>query len=828
MAATNAQLQSSPVKFWWRHAYVRIITFVLVYLLAIYIGLDYVTDPEGYSVIWPASGVALAALLLSPRRQWRLILAAIFVINLFSNLLFGVSLPVSAGFAFVNTLEPALAGWLIVWLRKGRVTFTRLADVLALTLAATVVNALTALMGALVPTFAFGSPFRDTWLSWWILDGLSMVAVTPFIVTWARAETLSQGKVTPKIIFETIIWMVLLCAATWFMFGMSGVDIYVEQRPYMLYPILVWGALRFSPRASSTALVLTGIIALAGTMAGTGTYPLGGQTSREYLIGVQGFFMVACITILLLSSTIAERTEVTRTLADRNLFVESLINTSPDILYIYDIVERKNVYSNDGIQRILGYTTTEIQDMGEQLIPSLMHPEDFEVYLNEIFPRYMHTDDGELITHQYRMKHKNGKWRILESDEFIYLRNPDGSPRQIFGAIRDITERKQAEAELLETRQRLEDVVNAAPYGAHTYELHSDGKLVFIGANRSADVILGVEHSQFIGKTIEEAFPALTQTEIPTAYRHVASTGEPYYQEQIEYDEQGIVGAYEVHGLQISPNKMTAFFRDVTERKKAEAEQERLFDELERKNKELESLVYVASHDLRSPLVNIQGFSQNLKKYLEQITELLQNAKSLEEFRALAQPILKERTPKAFHFIESSSDKMDALIGGLLRISRVGSVVLQIKPVDMEQMLQEILDTMAYQIKEAGAWIKLESPLATCQGDQNQLNQVFSNLLDNALKYRDSGRPLTITISSKVEAQMVIYIISDTGLGIQPVDQNRIWELFRRLDVDETVPGEGLGLTLARRIVERHGGRLRVESEPGVGSRFYVELPTVT
>ena len=85
-----------------------------------------------------------------------------------------------------------------------------------------------------------------------------------------------------------------------------------------------------------------------------------------------------------------------------------------------------------------------------------------------------------------------------------------------------------------------------------------------------------------------------------------------------------------------------------------------------------------------------------------------------------------------------------------------------------------------------------------------------------------------ITISSKVEAQMVIYIISDTGLGIELEDQNKIWELFRRLDVDETVPGEGLGLTLARRIVERHGGRLRVESEPGIGSRFYVELPAVT
>ena len=828
MTHTSAQMKSDLMGSWRQNSYVKIAIFSLLYLLAIYFGLAFVTRPEGLSIIWPASGVALAVLLISPRREWPVLFAIIFVTNITFNLIFGSSLAVSAGFALANTAEPALGGFLIAWLQKERITFTRLSDVIALTLAATITNAITALMGTFVPVLAFGASIRDTWLTWWILDGLSIVAITPFLITWVTGGTTILDSTTPGRRIETLVWLFILGFTTWFMFGMSGVDLYVEQRPYMLYPILVWGALRFSPRASSSALVLASAIALAGTMAGTGIYPLGGHTIREYLIGVQGFFMVACITTLMLSATITERKGDAKNLAERNLFIESIVNTSPDILYIYDIIERRNIYSNEGIQKILGYSTEEVYQMGEQLISNLMHPDDFEVYLQETYPKYLQAKDGELITHQYRMQHRNGDWRILESDELIYLRQPDGSPRQIFGVVRDITDRKKAEEISLEAQERLQNIVNAAPYGAHTYELHLDGSLVFVSANRSADVILGVNHGQFIGKTIEDAFPALTETEIPAAYRQVASSGEPYYQEQIAYDEQGIVGAYEVHGLQISPNKMTAFFRDVTERKKVEAEREHLMAELERKNKELESLVYVASHDLRSPLVNIQGFGENLKKYLGQISEMLQNAKTLDEFREEAHPILTERTPIALHFIESSSAKMDTLINGLLRISRVGRTTLQISQIDMEQMFGSILDSMAFQIEKVNAQIELKTPLAPCQADKNLLNQVFSNILDNALKYRAPERPLHITISSLIEPRMVIYVIADTGLGISAKDQEKIWELFRRIDGDEAIPGEGLGLTLARRIVEHHGGRLRVESEPGVGSWFYVELPATT
>ncbi len=131
-------------------------------------------------------------------------------------------------------------------------------------------------------------------------------------------------------------------------------------------------------------------------------------------------------------------------LRERNRFIESLINLSPDIIYIYDIVDNKNVYINYGIQKILGYTTPEINEMGIKVIPMLMHPDDLKTYLKETLPKYANAKDNEPIIHEYRMKHKDGTLRWLVSNEVIYLRKQDGSPKQIFGMIHDITELKQA------------------------------------------------------------------------------------------------------------------------------------------------------------------------------------------------------------------------------------------------------------------------------------------------------------------------------------------------------------------------------------------------
>ena len=162
------------------------------------------------------------------------------------------------------------------------------------------------------------------------------------------------------------------------------------------------------------------------------------------------------------------------------------------------------------------------------------------------------------------------KWYEVLLDPIV---DDNGKLVSILHTLRSIDDRKRAELEMAKSAERFRLMIDNAPYGAHIYELTGDGQLIFVGANSSADKILGVDNSQFVGKTIEQAFPDLVSTDVPEAYRMVATTGQPYSTESISYsDDKGIAGAFEVCAFQTSPNHMTALFRDITEKKRHEEE----------------------------------------------------------------------------------------------------------------------------------------------------------------------------------------------------------------------------------------------------------------
>jgi PAS domain S-box-containing protein len=262
------------------------------------------------------------------------------------------------------------------------------------------------------------------------------------------------------------------------------------------------------------------------------------------------------------------------------------------------------------------------------------------------------------------------------------------------------------------------------------------------------------------------------------------------------------------------PVQYVAIRTDITARKADEERLARYAQELAEKNKELETVVYVASHDLRSPLVNVQGFSQELARACESI-----HAKAAHAPEGLLRVAELDEELN----VGASVRKMDALLAGLLRISRLGRVALNIQSLDMNGLAAAAVEAIRFQIDQAGAAIRVE-PLPGCLGDPTMLGQVFSNLLDNALKYRDPGRPLQLRLSGRIEAGRAIYAVADNGLGISPDHQAKVFEIFHRLDPVAT-EGEGLGLTIAQRILERQNGKIWVESRPGVGSTFFVALP---
>jgi signal transduction histidine kinase len=263
--------------------------------------------------------------------------------------------------------------------------------------------------------------------------------------------------------------------------------------------------------------------------------------------------------------------------------------------------------------------------------------------------------------------------------------------------------------------------------------------------------------------------------------------------------------------------------QEIAEHRVTEQQRDHLMSELEQKNKELEGIIYVASHDLRSPLVNVQGFSRKLAKSCADLERIIDELGPDAWQRARFEPILRESIPKSLGFIAGSAERMDSLLTGLLRLSRLGKAALCFERLDMQAILAKIVSSMTYQIEATGSVVELGT-LAPCLADAVQVTQIFSNLLDNAIKYRSPLRPLRVRVFSEEAGDTVRYCVEDNGIGIPGDQQDKIWDIFHRLNPQES-PGEGLGLTMARRIVDRLGGSIRVESEAGSGSRFYVVLP---
>jgi len=264
---------------------------------------------------------------------------------------------------------------------------------------------------------------------------------------------------------------------------------------------------------------------------------------------------------------------------------------------------------------------------------------------------------------------------------------------------------------------------------------------------------------------------------------------------------------------------------DNTARKLVEAEQKKLDQRLRDANEEIQRFAHVVSHDLRSPLVNIMGFASELDVWRKQIFERLgalraqvggaQDGESDE--------VLRNDVEEALSFIKSSVTKMDRLIGALLKLSREGQRQFQPQFIDMSQLLQSTLEALAYQAQAVNAKISIgELPAIT--SDRLALEQVFSNLMDNAVKYLRVGVPGSIEVGATESDGAITYEVRDNGRGIDARDRERIFDLFRRSGIQDR-PGDGIGLAHARTLVRRLGGSINVESEPDQGTVFKVTLP---
>ncbi|MCK5010125.1 MAG: PAS domain S-box protein, partial [Deltaproteobacteria bacterium] len=398
----------------------------------------------------------------------------------------------------------------------------------------------------------------------------------------------------------------------------------------------------------------------------------------------------------------------------------------------------------------------------------------------------------------------------------------------IIAVVRDITERKNAEEELKKSEEKYHSLIENA--NDAIISTNEDG--IIISFNKTAEKMFGYVREEIVGKSITLLSPPRNREQQRKLFEKFKSTNNLYIigrtleGKGLKKDGQEFPFEGSVYVLEIDEEHIiTVIMRDISERKNAEEERKGLLDELKDKNKELEQLFYIASHDLRSPLVNIQGFSRELEQAFKYVQSILFHSEDISsQIKETLATTLKEDIPEALQYILTSISKMDSLLSGLLRLSRMGRSALNIKYLDMNKLVLDIAKSFEYQVKETGVMLKIDK-LPSCLGDETQINQVFSNLIDNAFKYLDFSRTGAIKISGRKENGHAIYHVEDNGNGIAPEHQDKIYEIFHRLNPTAT-QGEGLGLTIVCRILDRHDGKIWVESELGKGSKFIVSLPT--
>jgi signal transduction histidine kinase len=255
--------------------------------------------------------------------------------------------------------------------------------------------------------------------------------------------------------------------------------------------------------------------------------------------------------------------------------------------------------------------------------------------------------------------------------------------------------------------------------------------------------------------------------------------------------------------------------------------------DLREANNEIQRFAYIVSHDLRSPLVNIMGFTSELE---ELGGDIFRRIGSLTHVPADGPPLpdgeialegpdeqLSEGFSEALGFIKSSIAKMDRLISAILNLTREGRRAFQPEKIDTRELIEVIVSTLAHQAAEAQAEIHV-APLPDLVSDRLALEQIFSNLIDNAIKYLKPGAPGEIRIRGRTKLGYAIFEISDNGRGIDPKDHQRIFDLFRRAGTQDK-PGQGIGLAHVRALVRRLGGTMSVSSELNTGSTFTITLP---
>jgi PAS domain S-box-containing protein len=499
------------------------------------------------------------------------------------------------------------------------------------------------------------------------------------------------------------------------------------------------------------------------------------------------------------------------------------VRGSNDGIWDWSILNN-SLYWSPRLKELLGYADDEL-DVDFDTFESHLHPDDGERMGAAI---EAHLEDRELYDVEQRLRTKSGEYRWFRARGQA-LWDEEGNPIRMVGSTTDITERKRAEEALAEERNLLRTLIDNMP----DFIFVKDTGSRFVINNKAHVHVLGATtQEEVLGKTDFDIFPQELAAQYYADEQEVIRSGqalinreEPYINEE---GDQRWLSTTKVPLRDSHDGRMLGLVglsRDITEHKQADEQLEHYAAELERANEEVKQFAYIVSHDLRAPLVNLKGFSAELRCALEVVGAALDTAlPHLDEKQQRAVTLaLEEDVPEALGFIDSSVTRMDRFINALLKLSRMGRRELHLEAVDMEPLVQATLQTLAHQIEERQVKVTV-GPMPQVIADRTSMEQIMGNILGNAVKYLEPDRLGEIEITAERGDDETTFRIRDNGRGIAAGDMPKVFTPFRRAGRQD-VPGEGMGLAYVQALVRRHDGRIGCESELGVGTTFSFTIP---
>jgi PAS domain S-box-containing protein len=451
---------------------------------------------------------------------------------------------------------------------------------------------------------------------------------------------------------------------------------------------------------------------------------------------------------------LSEKFQAEKETARHKAEFEAIFNSISDAVVFVD-QQRHLVMTNKAFTNIFGYQLDEVAGQSTEFIYA--DPDEFH---DQGRIRYHIGAENDSPVYEIDYRRKDGS--VFSSETLgAAVKDESGKTIGFVGIIRDISERKRIELSLQASEKKFKSVIDSTPMGVHMYKLEPDGQLIFTGYNQAADDILGVDHQQFVGKTLEDAFPGIVNTEVPAHYRLACREGKQWYTEQIDYKEGQIEGAFEVYAFQTEPHMMAAMFIDITKRRQMEQELQKV--------QKLESIGILAggiAHDFNNILTGILGNLSLVKRFIKpEETEALDRIQATEKATYRAQDLTYQ----------------------LLPFSKGGSPIT--KPVSISELIR---DSAMFTMSGANVTCNFaaDPDIMPVEVDEGQISQVIQNLTTNALHAMPDGGTVSIKVENytaseeeKIPLPVGKYIkisLCDQGAGIPQKFQDKIFDTCRR------------------------------------------------